>query len=194
MRLPVPKETSIKGRKVIVKVTPPSYWDAHATILNHRPTMEALIPYFKMETWSKSDIRERYETFERKRREGTCVHFSIVRKSDGRVLGEGGFKDIDQEKSCAEFGIINHQDIWGTYAAVESVILMLDFAFDELKLKWIYMGSDSWNEQTMRLFSRIKLTAREENGFLYFDMSQTNWNQIKETNPIKQIIGKRSAN
>ncbi len=67
------------------------------------------------------------------------IHFAIVDEND-EYLGTISLKDIDREKQQAEYAISTRKKAHGSGAALEATRLILQYAFEELGLKRVYLN------------------------------------------------------
>lgn len=71
---------------------------------------------------------------------GHVAQFIICEKASGRAVGSVYFRDIDREKSCAEYGIfIGEDDAVGKGYGTQAAKLALAYAFEELRLRSIFL-------------------------------------------------------
>ncbi|MBD5521031.1 MAG: GNAT family N-acetyltransferase [Lachnospiraceae bacterium] len=71
---------------------------------------------------------------------GLVVQFIICEKGSGRAVGSVYFRDIDRHKGCAEYGIfIGEDDAIGKGYGTIAAKLALSYAFEELKLNYIFL-------------------------------------------------------
>lgn len=71
---------------------------------------------------------------------GHVAQFMICEKDSERAVGSVYFRDVDREKSCAEYGIfIGEEDAVGKGYGTEAAGLALAFAFEELGLESIFL-------------------------------------------------------
>lgn len=71
---------------------------------------------------------------------GDVVQFMICEKNTKRAVGSVYFRDIDRQRSQAEYGIfIGEDDAVGKGYGTCAARLALDYAFKELKLKYIFL-------------------------------------------------------
>ncbi len=71
---------------------------------------------------------------------GLVVQFIICEKSSDRAVGSVYFRDIDRNKGLAEYGIfIGEDDAVGKGYGTIAAKLALSYAFEELKLNYIFL-------------------------------------------------------
>ncbi|MEW6056268.1 MAG: GNAT family N-acetyltransferase [Bdellovibrionota bacterium] len=86
-------------------------------VLNDQQTMEALRPYFQQTHWTPELVKQRYGKFISEQYSGRGLGFTVITRSDNRVVGDCGFKNISLPEKQAEFGLILHASVWGTGVA-----------------------------------------------------------------------------
>lgn len=106
--------------------------------------------------WPQSLARA-YADFERRAAEGgrdgdrDGVSFAIV--ADGKLLGFCGLHGRDSFASTAELGItIGDKAYWGKHYGREAIRLLLDYGFDKLNLRRIYLRVHARNERGIRAY------------------------------------------
>ncbi|MDE5932989.1 MAG: GNAT family N-acetyltransferase, partial [Lachnospiraceae bacterium] len=68
------------------------------------------------------------------------VQFILCERDSERAVGSVYFRDIDREKSCAEYGIfIGEDDAIGKGYGTQAAKLALAYAFEELRLQSIFL-------------------------------------------------------
>lgn len=71
---------------------------------------------------------------------GYVVQFMICEKNSDRAVGSVYFRDIDKQKSCAEYGIfIGEDDAVGKGYGTDAAKFALSYAFEELGLNYIFL-------------------------------------------------------
>ena len=84
--------------------------------------------------------------------------WGIYSKED-KLIGTVNLQGIDRYHKLAELGLmIGNTDYWGKSASEEAVSLVLDFAFDTLKLNRVAGGSYSTNIGMNFTFKRLGFT------------------------------------
>lgn len=79
------------------------------------------------------------EYIERATKAENAVHFAVVDEND-EYLGTISLKEIDTENRCAEYAISMRKKAHGTGAAMQATKLLLEYAFDTLGLKKVYLN------------------------------------------------------
>ena len=84
--------------------------------------------------------RESCEAFiEASSAQPNTVHFAIADEND-EYLGTISLKDVDREKQQAEYAISTRKKAHGSGVALEATRLILQYAFEELGLKRVYLN------------------------------------------------------
>ncbi len=97
----------------------------------------------------------------RQRAEGFAYPFTIRLASSGEIIGMSRFSNLDFHHRNTQLGYTWFRpDQYGTATNVESKLLMLGFAFEELKLYRVSIRTDVNNERSRRAV--LALGATEE--------------------------------
>ena len=109
-----------------------------------------------------------------------AVHFAIVNEND-EYLGTISLKDIDMDKRCAEYAISTRKKAHGTGAAMQATKLILQYAFETLHLKRVYLNvltengrANAFYQKAGFHFVRQELDALELRG----ERKALNWYEI----------------
>tara|TARA_Y100000766_G_C18826246_1_gene565655 strand:- start:599 stop:1132 length:534 start_codon:yes stop_codon:yes gene_type:complete len=82
--------------------------------------------------------------------------WAIIRKDNGKHIGNIKIDPIDFKTSTGEYGIlIGDKGSWGQGFAKESTIRILDFCFNDLKLSKISLGLIEENIKAFKLYKKI---------------------------------------
>ncbi len=84
--------------------------------------------------------------------------WAVVRKSDGRMIGTGGFARLEPSGGAAEIGYVFHPDAWGQGLATELVKKVVEWGFECDDLHRIIAHCRTENVASARVL--------EKNGFL----------------------------
>lgn len=98
----------------------------------------------------------------------TCL-FVICRLEDDRPLGWCQLFEIDRINGNAAFGItIGERELWGGGYGSDAVNALVDFAFGELRLERIWLGTDAGNLRAQRAYAKcgFREEARLRNAFI----------------------------
>ena len=86
---------------------------------------------------------------------GKAIQFIIEEKVSGRPIGTTYLRDINYDQEKAEFGVfIGEADAIGFGYGTEAARMMLDFAFNTLKLHKIYLRLISTNTAAERSYQK----------------------------------------
>ena len=100
---------------------------------------------------------------------------------DGSHIGNCMVYDIDHAKGEAELGImIGDRRYWNKAFGVEAVTLLLDYGFDEVGLRRIYLHTLDWNVRAQKSFQRAGFTSlgkvyRNGQTFLVMEVRKEDW-------------------
>ena len=89
-----------------------------------------------------------------KLRKGVAYELGIENKQRGRIIGMMSLFGIDKDNKNAEVGYWLGKRYWGTGIAKESLQLILDFGFNELKLRRIYAKVMHPNISSVKLLEK----------------------------------------
>ena len=85
-----------------------------------------------------------------------CLFFGIFLNESGEHLGNLKLDQIDFKKETAEFGIlIGEKRYWSKGIGTEATQLIVDWAFNTLKLKEIKLGVISDNKGAVRAYEKV---------------------------------------
>ena len=88
--------------------------------------------------------------------EGTVMPFAVTLSSDQRVIGSTRFWKIDRENRKLEIGHTWYSQSWQKTAAnTESKLLLLQYAFEQLKCVRVQFTTDVLNERSQAAILRI---------------------------------------
>jgi RimJ/RimL family protein N-acetyltransferase len=144
----------IVGERIYLRPLEPAQ-DNHlyATWLNDQDIRRYFSVYPTSDTRGKERIDNLYKSF------GHII-FGVVQKSDNRLIGLVGLKDINMLNQTAEFYVIvGDRSIWGKGYGTEATKLMLRYAFLELNLNRVQTQDMEENVGGWR--------ADEKAGFIY---------------------------
>ena len=79
----------------------------------------------------------------------------------GRLIGCGGLRSIVRGESAEVSVVIGEPDVWGLGYAREAMDLMLQFGFERLHLRTIWLVVRAENTRGVRLFSRLGFAVAE---------------------------------
>jgi UDP-4-amino-4,6-dideoxy-N-acetyl-beta-L-altrosamine N-acetyltransferase len=97
--------------------------------------------------------------FERMQKDGIRHEFIIVERATGRSIGITGLNHLDRQHRRAEYGIvIGEAEARGKGLAFEASRLLLNYAFNKLRLHRVYLHVFTENEPALRLYRKIGFT------------------------------------
>lgn len=105
-----------------------------------------------------NETRELIARMLKRESEDTHLYASIVFKSTQAIIGTAMIFNFDYEANHAELGYVLHRSYWGKGHGTETVDLMNNFAFDELKLHKLHASVVDANIGSARIL--------EKNGFV----------------------------
>jgi RimJ/RimL family protein N-acetyltransferase len=143
--------------------------------------MASLQRFFARDHWTLEMIEERYDRFIREESDGSGLSFSVFRKTDRKLVGDCGFRDIGKSGKTAEFGIILHRSVWGKAFATETRLLCYEYAFTELGLDAIRMMTDQDNLRNLGFLKKfqIRQVAEDKSGYRHFEVTKAEWPDIR---------------
>jgi len=125
-------------------------------------------------------------------REGSAVPYAIVRAGDGRVLGSTRFLELRFEHLRAEIGWTwLARSAWSTGVNVETKLLLLEHAFEQVGLRRVEFKTDARNERsrgallaagaTFEGVLRKHMVVRDggERDSAYYSVIDDEWPEVK---------------
>lgn len=89
--------------------------------------------------------------------------FSIVDPETDEHIGNCMYYDYDEFHGQAELGImIGRREYWGKGYGSDAVRLLLQYMFENLHLKRVYLHTLKWNERAQKSFSKVGFTPVRE--------------------------------
>ena len=83
----------------------------------------------------------------------TLIILSMFDKQSGRFIGNIDFDNITSDN--AEIGIIINEEFQNNHYGLEALKRFIEYGFDELKLKEIYLGVYSNNDKAIHLYKKL---------------------------------------
>jgi len=80
---------------------------------------------------------------------------------DGRLIGCGGLRSIVQGESAEVSVVIGEPDVWGLGYGREAMGLLLQFGFEQLHLRTIWLVVRTENSRGLRLFAGLGFAVVE---------------------------------
>ena len=142
---------------------------------------------------SHADMQSYVQTAVAWRAAGTALPFVTILQSESRVIGSTRFANFEPEHLKAEIGWTWLGSAWQrTGANVEAKLLMLEHAFEQLRLSRVEFKTDVLNEKSRRAL--LGIGAQEEgvlrshmilwNGrvrdTVYYSILREEWPQVRE--------------
>jgi len=95
--------------------------------------------------------------------------FAICRLQDDALIGRLDLFDVDRLNGSAAFGLgIGDRELWGKGYGTDAVCAVVDFAFGELRLERVWLGTDAENGRAHRAYEKagFKVEARLRRAFV----------------------------
>lgn len=107
-------------------------------------------------------------------------HFAI--EVDGpKLIGNCMYYDLDSVNMEAELGIvIGDRDYWNNGYGYDAVVTLLDFMFNQRRLKRVYLHTLDWNERAQRSFGKcgfkpVRAVRRMGRDFILMEVLRADW-------------------
>jgi RimJ/RimL family protein N-acetyltransferase len=116
---------------------------------------EAVMRYGSSPAWT--DLQMAVDKIEKDRRaaaDGLCLKLGLFRRTDGALLGDCTFFQIDEPCRRAEIGYALAASAWGFGFATEAISALLAYGFGELKLNRVEADIDPLNVASARVLER----------------------------------------
>ncbi len=114
-----------------------------------------VIKYYGVHFDSLEATKEQMTWFADLEKNGTGIWWAICRKGDGQFIGAGGLNNLEKDHQKAEIGFWLLPDYWGQGYMQEAMPLILDYAFNALKLHRIEGFVESNNENCKRAMAKL---------------------------------------
>ena len=86
----------------------------------------------------------------------TRWHFAICLREDGRPIGFGGLESVDVVNGKAELGLgIGDRSCWDKGYGTETMAILLDFAFGELRLHRVMLHVYQGNDRARHVYEKV---------------------------------------
>jgi diamine N-acetyltransferase len=108
--------------------------------------------------------------FERVRKDPSRIWFVIVVKEDERMIGEAGLLRIFPPWRTTDLSIIiGDRGAWGKGHGLETINLLLDYAFGYLNFHRVAIGVVGTNERALRFYEKVgfKQEGIQRDGYFY---------------------------
>ncbi len=117
---------------------------------------------------SRAAVEREYEEFYHSEHPRTGVWFGILTK-DGTPIGGIGINWLSEHHRVADLGaVIGEPQYWGGGYGTDALLLVVDYAFDRLDMRKVWLGTMSLNARVMRQMEKVgfALEARLREGAL----------------------------
>ncbi|MBP8972460.1 MAG: GNAT family N-acetyltransferase [Anaerolineae bacterium] len=117
---------------------------------------------------SRAAVEREYEEFYHSEHPRTGVWFGILTK-DGTPIGGIGINWLSEHHRVADLGaVIGELQYWGGGYGTDALLLVVDYAFDRLDMRKVWLGTMSLNARVMRQMEKVgfALEARLREGAL----------------------------
>jgi RimJ/RimL family protein N-acetyltransferase len=126
-------------------------WFANPTVTEYLPLAgERILPLADVRAFLENAIRDDDPNVSAR-----------IELQDGRVIGCGGLRSIVQGDSAEVSVVIGEPDLWSLGYGREAMALLLDFGFDQLHLRTIWLIVRTENTRAVRLFTRLGFVVVE---------------------------------
>lgn len=86
----------------------------------------------------------------------TRWHFVVCLRDGGRAIGSAGLDALDSVNGKTELGIaIGEPSLWDQGYGTETIGILLDFAFGELRMERVYLYLFSANDRARHVYERV---------------------------------------
>ena len=108
-------------------------WEPHASIEFTREFIEIVISKYKS---------------------GEYNDWAIIYKEHNKMIGTCGFTKIDDENKVAEIGYVLNPDYWNLGLATEAAEIVMEFAFETMKMHRVEAKFMFGNESSVKIESK----------------------------------------
>lgn len=85
---------------------------------------------------------------------GESRHWAIVEDDNDEYLGTISLKEIDLENRNAEYAVVMRKEVQGKGIGLQATNLLLDIAFNQMKLHKVYLNVLEDNLRAIRMYER----------------------------------------
>lgn len=97
----------------------------------------------------------------------------IVRKCDGKVIGDGGFKGKPNGRHQVELGYGLLEQYWNRGYGTEAMNALIEWALANEEVKKIIAVTDRYNDASIRVLEKVNMTrTKEVDSFIYWEITQ----------------------
>lgn len=96
------------------------------------------------------------------------------------------YYDLDSLGKAAELGIvIGDKDYWSGGYGYDAVVTLLQYMFDEMRLKRVYLHTLEWNHRAQKSFERsgfnpVRHVRRMSHDFILMEVLREDWDATVE--------------
>lgn len=110
------------------------------------------------------------EWFEKVQNDGNRLWYVVVTKEGDRVIGEAGLLRMFEAWQTTDLTmIIGEKDAWGNGYGTEAIMLLMQYAFEQLKFHRIAIGVVGFNERAIYFYKKVgfKEEGLQRDGYYY---------------------------
>ena len=113
-------------------------------------------------------------------------HHFATETLDGKFIGNCMYYDLDSVNMEAELGIVlGDRDYWSNAFGYDAVVTLLEFMFDQRKLKRVYLHTLEWNKRAQRCFEKcgfvsVRQVRRLSHDFIRMEVLRDDWYALAE--------------
>lgn len=180
----IPQQAELFGDRIILKSPPTSEYNIQARKFYSNSINMKYLPFFDKE-WTMEDIEKRRAYQRDLQQKEEAYNFDIFLKTTNEFIGIGGFRFIDKEKRCGEFGIIFDSSVWRQGLSTEAHLVFLTEAFENLGLEYAYAGTNPKNSPMILFFEKFGfpyIETIEDNNLVWkrYGITSEQWKTVKQ--------------
>ncbi|MBK3497426.1 GNAT family N-acetyltransferase [Viridibacillus sp. YIM B01967] len=162
------EETRLKGKKTLLVPLE----ESHVEGLYVAGQFQEIWTYMTTTINSREDMKNYVQQALHEKENGTQIPFVIVEKKTGQIIGSTRFSDIDCKQKRLEMGFTWLTPAkWRTPINTECKYLLLEYAFEQLKLNRVQIKTDHENIRSQAAIERI---GAKKEGILRNHMIRSN--------------------
>jgi RimJ/RimL family protein N-acetyltransferase len=105
---------------------------------------------------SKEEMKLTVEAAIKERELDNQIPFVVAKKGSGKIIGSSRFLDVSEKNKSLEIGWTwYHPDYWRSAVNTETKFLLLQYAFEEMKMNRVQFCTDSRNIRSQNAIQRI---------------------------------------
>lgn len=94
----------------------------------------------------------------------------IIRKSDGHIIGDAGFKGKPDDQQQVEIGYGLLEQYWNKGYATEAMNALIEWALANEEIEKVTAETERSNKSSIRVLEKIKMKrAQETNAMIYWE-------------------------